>query len=246
MSAAGPLPDPPGAPPLAVVVPVRDEAGNIGPLLDEIDAALNAFDVEIVYVDDGSRDATAAELAAAQHRSPRLRVLTHRTPAGQSAALWTGVAAARASWIVTLDGDGQNDPADIIRLIALAERGGVDLVAGVRTTRHDPLSRRLSSRVANAVRSWLLGDAIADSSCGLKLFRRADYLALPRFDHMHRFLPALFQRDGRRVVTCPVGHRPRRAGRSKYGIANRLWVGIIDLLGVMWLMRRGRRPEIAE
>jgi dolichol-phosphate mannosyltransferase len=232
---------------VSVVVPVRDEAENIEPLLAEIHAALTGEAFEIVYVDDGSRDATAQALATARARYPHLRVLTHREPAGQSAALWTGVAAARAPLIVTLDGDGQNDPADIPKLLALARTADSPaMVVGTRTQRRDSASKRWSSRIANGVRARVLGDATPDSNCGLKVFHRADYLALPRFDHMHRFLPALIQREGGRLVHCAVNHRPRRAGRSKYGIANRLWVGIVDLLGVWWLKRRGRRPEVSE
>lgn len=233
------------SPALSVVVPVRDEAANIDPLLAEIHAALAQEDFEVVYVDDGSRDGTAEKLAAARRLYPRLRVLTHRTSFGQSAALWTAVGAARASLIATLDGDGQNDPADIPKLLAMARSAPAPMrmVAGIRLTRRDTLSKRWSSLIANAVRGRLLGDATPDSSCGLKVFARADYLALPRFDHMHRFLPALIQREVGVVVPCPVNHRPRRAGRSKYGIANRLWVGIVDLCGVAWLIRRGRRPE---
>ncbi len=234
-------------PALSVVVPVRDEADNIDPLLDEIDTALAGESYEIIYVDDGSRDATAQKLAAARKRHARLRVLSHCAPAGQSAALWTAITAARAPLIVSLDGDGQNDPADIPALLAAARAPDAPaMIAGMRAVRRDSATKRWSSHIANVVRARLLGDGTIDSNCGLKVFRRADYLALPRFDHMHRFLPALVQREGGRVVICAVNHRPRRAGRSKYGIANRLWVGIVDLLGVWWLKRRGHRPEVSE
>ena len=235
-------------PALCVVVPVRDEADNIEPLLAEIDAALAGEDFEIVYVDDGSRDATPERLREARARWPRLGVRTHRVTAGQSGALWTGVRAARAPLIVTLDGDGQNDPGDIPKLLRLwrdpAAPAELRLVAGVRMGRKDSGVKRVSSRLANAVRARLLGDATPDTGCGLKLFAREAYLALPRFDHNHRFLPALIQRDGGSIALCPVSHRARAAGRSKYGIANRLWVGLVDLCGVMWLCRRGRLPDL--
>ncbi len=241
--------------PLSIVVPVRNEAENILPLLAEIHAALeNQGEFEVVYVDDGSRDATPARLAEALARFPRLRVLVHRDNCGQSAALMTGVRAARGEWVATLDGDGQNDPADIPKLIAArdsardsaAHRGTLQLVAGYRRARRDTWLKRLSSRVANAVRSRLLGDATPDTGCGLKLFARAAYLELPYFDHMHRFLPALVQRNGGTTFSVEVGHRPRTRGRSNYGLFDRLWVGIVDLLGVMWLKRRARRPETSE
>jgi len=234
---------------LSVVVPVRDEAGSIEGLVAEIDAALAGLaDYEIVYVDDGSRDATPEALARAQRAHPRLRVVRHAKSCGQSAAIRSGVAAARFPWIATLDGDGQNDPADIPRLLEAISPGrranGLELVAGWRAERRDSWLRRLSSRVANAVRGTLLGDRTPDTGCGLKLFGRELFLALPWFDHMHRFLPALVLREGAVVRSVTVNHRDRRTGRSKYGVHNRLWVGIVDLFGVMWLMRRARRPTI--
>jgi len=225
----------------SIVVPVFNEAGNVLPQLREIALAAADYDAwEVIYVDDGSDDGTADELRAAQRREPRLRVLSHFRRSGQSSALLTGVRAARAPWIVTLDGDGQNDPADIPPLLArLAGAGDVGLMlAGRRTRRHDTLVRRWSSRVANAVRRSLLKDATPDTGCGLKVFPREAFLALPAFDHMHRFLPALMQRQGVRVLSVPVRHRARRRGRSKYGINNRLWVGMVDIAGVMWLLRR--------
>ena len=236
---------------LSIVVPVRNEAENILPLLAEIHAALERHgEFEVVYVDDGSRDATAARLAEALARYPRLRVLEHRTGCGQSAALMTGVRAARGAWVATLDGDGQNDPADIPKLLAARDRaaqpGNLQLIAGCRKTRRDNWLKRLSSRVANAVRSRWLGDATPDTGCGLKLIARAAYLELPFFDHMHRFLPALVQRNGGATLSVEVGHRPRTRGQSNYGLFDRLWVGIVDLLGVMWLKRRARRPEAQE
>jgi dolichol-phosphate mannosyltransferase len=236
------------SPRLAVVVPVRDEEDNIDSLLAEIHAALADEDFEVVYVDDGSRDGTPERLAAARERYPRLRVVTHRVTAGQSAALWSGIAAARAPLIATLDGDGQNDPADISKLLTVARdiatNGNRFLVAGIRTKRHDHWTKRWQSRIANAIRARLLGDGTPDTGCGLKLFPRAFYLSLPRFDHMHRFLPALARRENAPIALCPVNHRPRQAGRSKYGAMNRLWIGIVDLLGVMWLQRRAFRTDI--
>jgi dolichol-phosphate mannosyltransferase len=239
------------APSLAVVVPVFDEADNVLPLLSEIHAALEPLGTgfEVVFVDDGSRDATPARLEAARARFPRLRVVRHARNCGQSTAISSGVRAARAPLVVTLDGDGQNDPADIPRLLSAAEsrRGGgpAPLVAGIRRHRHDSWVRRMSSRIANAVRSRLLHDETPDTGCSLKLFAREAFLDLPFFDHMHRFLPALFRRQGATVLFVDVNHRPRQRGQSKYGVGNRLWVGIVDLLGVLWLQRRMTHPEIA-
>ncbi|MBL8837739.1 MAG: glycosyltransferase family 2 protein [Alphaproteobacteria bacterium] len=232
------------APELAVVVPVKDEAENILPLIAEIDAALaGRIAHEIVYVDDGSGDATPGRLAEARQRFPQLRVIRHSESCGQSAAVATGVRAARAPWIATLDGDGQNDPADIPALMERARAAEAPvLVAGQRVKRRDSGLKRLSSRLANGVRNALLKDGVPDTGCGLKVFRRDDFLALPYFDHIHRFLPALMIRLGRRVVLVPVNHRPRTRGVSKYGVLNRVFVGITDILGVRWLQRRYRRP----
>jgi dolichol-phosphate mannosyltransferase len=234
---------------VSVVVPVKDEADNILPLVEEVHAALDGrADFELIYVDDGSRDATPQRLAEACARFPRLRVIRHRRSCGQSTALATGVRAARHPWIATLDGDGQNDPADIPALLQALGPGqrapGLELVAGWRTQRHDSGLRKLSSRIANGVRGGLLGDRTPDTGCGLKVFSRELFLALPFFDHLHRFLPALALREGAAVVSVPVRHRPRTQGRSKYGVHNRLWVGIVDLFGVMWLQRRIKHPEI--
>jgi dolichol-phosphate mannosyltransferase len=235
---------------LSVVVPVRDEADNIVPLIAEIEAALvPVCRFEIVYVDDGSRDGTVERLRAAQTNDARLRVVRHRTSCGQSAAIASGVKAARGPIIATLDGDGQNDPADVPRLL---ERFRAEpeatrallLVAGRRAKRRDSASKRFSSRIANAVRSRMLGDATPDTGCGLKVFARTAFLDMPRFDHMHRFLPALMIRAGGRVESVAVNHRPRARGRSKYGMWDRLWVGIVDLFGVMWLQSRAVRPVI--
>ena len=226
----------------SVVVPVCNEAENVEPLAREIDAALNNRAYEMIFVNDGSTDETAAILKKLKSSLPALRVLSHSFRSGQSAAVASGVRAARAPWVATLDGDGQNDPADIPKLIEARdgpEGRGVQLIMGNRkASRKDTAFRKLQSSVANGVRSSLLGDGTPDSGCGIKLFSREVFMDLPRFDHMHRFLPALFQRHGARVISVPVSHRPRMRGTSKYGMLNRLWVGIFDIGGVMWLRRR--------
>jgi dolichol-phosphate mannosyltransferase len=241
----------PKAPELSIVVPVLDEAANIDPLVAEIRAALDGrLDYEIVYVDDGSRDGTPALLAAAAASIPGFRSLRHRERCGQSTALLTGVKAARAPWIATLDGDGQNDPADIPKLMDCLVRHPGEreklMVVGYRRKRRDTWLRRVSSRIANGVRSRLLKDETPDTGSGLKVFGREFFLSLPYFDHMHRFLPALVIRAGGRVVSVEVAHRERKGGKSKYGIGNRLWAGIVDMLGVMWLQRRAKVPDILE
>jgi dolichol-phosphate mannosyltransferase len=236
------------APILSVVVPVRNEELNILPLVSEIENALISIPHEIVYVDDGSTDGTGTRLAEAAASAP-LRWLRHRASCGQSAAVVTGVRAAQGIWIATLDGDGQNDPADIPALLAHAEREEAAgarplLIAGHRTRRRDSAVKRVSSRLANRIRASLLRDATPDTGCGLKLFRREAFLAVPHFDHMHRFLPALFIRAGGRVVSVPVNHRPRERGRSNYGTWDRLKAGVFDLFGVFWLQQRWKRPEV--
>ena len=239
------------APALSVVVPVHNEAQNIVPLIDEIRAACDGagIDHEIIYVDDGSRDTTPEVLAEARRTQPRLRTFRHRACAGQSAAVATGVKYARGRIIATLDGDGQNDPADIPALFArLGAAPDADriLVAGWRQKRKDTFIKRLSSKIANRVRGGLLGDATPDTGCGLKVFTRAAFLDMPRFNHMHRFLPALMIRRGGEVVSVPVNHRPRERGTSKYGMWDRLWVGIVDILGVIWLNRRRAEPDVED
>lgn len=236
-------------PQLSVVVPVHNERDNIVPLIEEIVAALRGrVALEIVYVDDASRDDSLAVLREARQRFPELRVLRHLSQSGQSTAVRTGVKAARGAWIATLDGDGQNDPADIPKLLAARDAGeaAVKCYAGWRVNRRDDALKRVSSKVANAVRSRILRDATPDTGCGLKLFEREAFLELPYFDHMHRFLPALFQRAGWQVRSVPVNHRPRTRGTSKYGMWNRLWVGIVDLRGVGWLIRRAKRTAVEE
>lgn len=231
---------------LAVVIPVHNEQANIGPLLDEVDEAFanSRWRIEIVVVDDGSTDGTPAVLRAARASRPHLRVVDHGRNRGQSASLLSGVTAASAAWIATLDGDGQNDPADLPGLWARIADGGDRprrlMVAGHRRDRKDTWLRRTSSRIANAVRGALLRDRTPDTGCGLKIFERELFLSLPHFDHFHRFLPALARRAGSEVVSVPVRHRPRTSGESHYGVGNRLWVGLVDLLGVLWL---GRRAE---
>jgi len=227
-------------PEFSVVVPVCNEAENVEPLAREIDAAMRGRPYEMIFVDDGSTDDTAVNLLRLKASLPALRVLRHSFRSGQSAAVASGVKHAKAPWIATLDGDGQNDPADIPKLIAARdEQRGVHLVMGDRSaSRKDTAYRRLQSRIANGVRSGLLGDGTPDTGCGIKIFLRDTFLELPRFDHMHRFLPALFQRQGTRVISVPVSHRERTRGQSKYGMLNRLWVGIIDIMGVIWLRRR--------
>ena len=233
---------------LSVVIPVKNEAGNVAPLVDEIRAALDDLvEYEILYIDDGSDDATASEILRLAGTVPQLRLLHHPQNCGQSAAIRTGVRAARAAWIVTLDGDGQNDPADIPVLWRLSREASETppcLIAGYREKRRDTWSKRWASGVANGLRSRLLRDRTADTGCGLKLFPRALFLALPYFDHMHRFLPALVLREGGTVRSVRVNHRPRRTGASKYGIFDRLGVGIVDLLGVMWLQRRSSHARL--
>lgn len=236
---------------ISVVIPVRDEAGAIGALIDETAAMLStlAVDAEILCVDDGSVDGGADAMRAARRRGAPLRILRHAAPRGQSAALLSGVLAARGRWVATLDGDGQNDPADLPALWAPARAAPDDpptMFCGWRRDRQDSTRRRLASRAANVLRGRILGDRAPDSACGLKLFPRALFLALPRFDHMHRFLPALALAAGATVRSVPVSHRPRLSGRSKYDNWGRLKVGVVDLLGVLWLKRRALAPPAAE
>jgi len=236
-------------PQLSVVVPVFNERDNIAPLVGEIVAALRGrSDFEIVYVNDCSKDDSLAVLQGLKATTPELRVLSHVTQSGQSTAVRNGVKAARGAWIATLDGDGQNDPADIPKLLAARDGGAPDvkLYAGWRVNRQDSGSKRWASKWANAIRSRLLRDDTPDTGCGIKLFEREAFLDLPYFDHMHRYLPALMQRAGWRTVSVPVNHRPRGAGVSKYNNLNRALVGIADLRGVAWLIRRSRRTAVKE
>ena len=233
-------------PDFSVVVPVRNEADNISPLIAELKTVMTALQpYEIVIVDDGSDDATPEVLRDQARACPELRVVRHRSSVGQSAAITTGVNEARAGIIITLDGDGQNDPADIPALLDRfreADNPDLLLVTGERQKRWDSLLKRLSSRVANAVRGTLLGDHTPDTGCGLKVFSRPAYLAMPGFDHMHRFMPALMLCQGGHVLSVPVNHRARQHGVTKYGVFDRLGMGIVDLFGVMWLQRRPGTP----
>ena len=229
------------APALSIVIPAFNERDNIAALVDEIAGIEGLGDYEILCVDDHSADDTLAVLRRKARDMPRLRVLAHARRLGQSAAIRNGVKAARGSWIATLDGDGQNDPADLPMLLAHRAQTPprVKLLAGWRVERRDSGSKRWASRWANRIRAALLRDDTPDTGCGIKLFERAAFLDLPGFDHMHRYLPALMQRAGWETASVPVRHRPRLAGSSKYGNLSRAAVGVIDLLGVMWLVRRG-------
>jgi dolichol-phosphate mannosyltransferase len=239
----------PAAPALSVVVPVRNEAGNVGPLAEEIATVLTGrWTFELIFVNDGSTDETGIELKHLAAERPWLRQIAHAGSCGQSAAVRTGVAAARAPLVVTLDGDGQNDPSFIPALVRALEEGGpkLGLIAGQRVGRRASGFKRLQSRIANRVRGSILRDGTRDTGCGLKAFRREVFLALPYFDGLHRFLPALVKRDGYAVGHVDVIDRPRRHGRSNYGMWDRLWIGILDLFGVWWLIRRRRVPQVSE
>lgn len=228
---------------LSVVVPVFNERDNIPPLVGEVVAALRGkVPFEIVYVNDQSKDDSLDVLRALKATTPELRVISHLKQSGQSTAVRTGVKAARGAWIATLDGDGQNDPADIPKLLAARDAADKDvkLFAGWRVNRKDTGSKRWASKFANAIRSRLLRDETPDTGCGIKLFDRAVFLDLPYFDHMHRYLPALVKRAGWRSVSVPVNHRERTAGVSKYNNLGRAWVGLKDLRGVAWLIQRSK------
>jgi dolichol-phosphate mannosyltransferase len=232
-----------------VVIPAHNEAENLPALLREVVAALWGWmRFEIVVVDDASSDDSLQRLRTLREEIPELRVIEHRVQAGQSTALRNGVKAARAPWVVTLDGDGQNDPADIPRLLEARDAVSpqVRLIAGWRVCRQDSWAKRAASRIANWVRARLLRDNTPDTGCGIKLFERSVFLDLPYFDHMHRYLPALVQRAGYATQSVPVGHRARRAGRSNYTNLGRLWVALSDLAGVVWLLRRSRLPDAFE
>jgi len=236
---------------LSVVVPVRDEEANIAPLINEICSSLDGLlRYEIVYVDDGSSDRTWERLVTLSEKLSQLKIVRHRKSCGQSYAIHTGVKAAQSPLIATLDGDGQNDPADIPRLLEVFNSAdspvGLQLVIGHRRKRQDSWVKRTSARVANKVRGYLLKDRTPDTGCGLKLFPRDTFLGLPFFDHMHRFLPALILRNGGAVLSVEVNHRPRKHGQSHYGVWDRLWVGLVDLLGVMWLQRRSKTADVEE
>lgn len=234
------------APRLSVVVPVKNEAFNILPLVEEIERACAPLaPFEVVYVDDGSTDDTAEQVLAARATRPWLRLVRHEVSCGQSAAVRSGVHAARSPIIATLDGDGQNDPAFIPQMATILDDAAVGLVAGQRLGRKGA-AKRWQSRIANGVRGRVLKDGTRDTGCGLKVFRRDVYLCLPYFDALHRFMPALVKREGFSIAHVDVVDRPRHAGQSKYGLFDRLWVGILDLAGVWWLIRRRRRVPVAQ
>jgi dolichol-phosphate mannosyltransferase len=235
---------------LSVVIPVCNEEESIGVLIEEITQALaQKYQHEIIVVDDGSTDKTLEVLLKIKKDLPTLRVIKHLQNSGQSTAVRTGVQHAKSAWIATLDGDGQNDPADIPNLYNELANQNLDpwlVVAGYRKKRKDTWLKRISSKYANSIRDRLLRDGTPDTGCGLKVFARDSFLALPYFDHMHRYIPALFQRQGGRVVSVEVNHRHRMQGTSKYGFHNRLWVGIVDILGVRWLQNRARLTDTQE
>ena len=231
---------------LSVVVPLRDEEDSLEPLHRELDAALVdvAGGVELIFVDDGSRDGSRARLRALAARDPRVRVLALDRNHGQSAALDAGFRAARGQVVVTLDADGQNDPADIPRLLAALD--GADVVNGVRAGRRDDWLRRASSRVANAFRNALTHESVTDVGCSLRAMRAAPLRRVKLWRGAHRFLPTLLRLEGARVVELPVAHRPRRHGRSKYGVLDRLFAGLADVFGVRWLQSRALRYKARE
>ena len=236
---------------LSVVIPVCNEEESIGTLINEITHALDGqYQHEIIVIDDGSTDNTLEVLLKIKQDLSTLRIIKHLKNSGQSTAVRTGVQHAKSNWIATLDGDGQNDPADIPNLYSeLVDNQNSDpwlVVAGYRKKRKDTWLKRISSKYANGIRDKLLRDGTPDTGCGLKIFARDSFLALPYFDHMHRYLPALFQRQGGRVVSVEVNHRYRTQGTSKYGFHNRLWVGIVDILGVRWLQNRARLTDTQE
>jgi glycosyltransferase involved in cell wall biosynthesis len=236
------------SPDISVVVPVFDEEGAAPDLAREIAAAFAGRNFEMVFVDDRSRDRTREVLGALKAELPQLRVLSHGANSGQSRAIRSGILAARAPIVVTLDGDGQNDPADGPKLVDALTAGGPDLalVGGERVKRQDSRAKKVASRFGNGVRKRLLKDAANDTGCGLKAFRRDAFLRLPYFDHIHRYIPALMIREGYRVAFLPVNHRHRQTGRSKYTNLGRLWASLSDLLGVMWLQSRSRLPQTVQ
>ncbi len=233
---------------VSIVVPVRNEQDNVAPLIAEITAALEGrWPYEIIYVNDGSTDATPARLAELMQQRGNLRRIDHAKSSGQSAAVRTGVRAARGGIVATLDGDGQNNPAFLPNLISAIESGGngVGLAAGQRVGRKDTGFKKMQSRVANGVRNAILKDGTRDTGCGMKAFRRDVFLSMPYFDGLHRFLPALVRREGFEIAYVDVIDRPRHSGVSNYGFFDRLWIGIMDLAGVWWLIRRKRTTPVA-
>jgi dolichol-phosphate mannosyltransferase len=233
---------------VSIIVPVRNEAENVSPLIGEIASALDGrWNYEIICVNDGSTDATAERLADIMKQRGNLRQIRHATSCGQSAAVRSGVRAARGAIIATLDGDGQNNPVFLPELISAIQNGGdrIGLAAGQRVGRQDTGFKKIQSRIANAVRSAILRDGTRDTGCGLKAFRREVFLMMPYFDGLHRFLPALIRREGYEIAYVEVIDRPRRSGVSNYGFFDRLWIGIMDTAGVWWLLRRKKPTPVA-
>jgi len=227
---------------ISIVIPVHNEANNIRGLINEIKMLSLNYPYEIIVVDDGSNDNTFIVLSEIKKNTPQLKIIRHKERYGQSAAIITGVMHARGELIVTMDGDGQNDPSDIPKLISiLLNDKTCRMVIGYRKKRNDSLWRIISSKIANYVRSFLLKDNVPDTGCGLKAFYKSDFMTFPLFDHMHRFLPVLIKMRGGNVISAEVNHRPRKYGRSSYGTLDRLWAGIIDLIGVYWLGLRSKK-----
>jgi len=232
---------------IGIIVPFYNEEDNVVPLVEEIQQVLDGFvDYEMVLVDDGSTDQTNQRLQDLKKASQRIHIVKHKKNAGQSTSILSGVRYSECDWIVTLDGDGQNNPADIpkiIKALSQSEHPVSTIVMGHRQKRNDSWVKLMSSRIANNFRKLLLRDDCLDAGCGLKIFSRDFFLSLPHFNHFHRFLPILFKRAGGRVINQPISHRPRMRGESKYGISNRLWVGLVDIIGVLWLLRRPCQVE---
>lgn len=232
---------------VSVIIPAKNEAENLPILLKEVGQALESEQFEVVVIDDGSTDNSWNLLCELKESYPWLRALRLGQSSGQSTAVWLGGRKAKGRFVATIDGDGQNDPADIPNLLNQARQTGGDVcVCGIRTRRNDSWLKRMSSKIANGVRRRLLSDGVVDTGCGLKLLNRELFLTLPYFDHMHRFLPALCVRTGAKVLSVPVNHRARVAGTSKYGLHNRLWVGLVDMAGVRWLQKRAKKPLLQE
>jgi len=235
---------------LSIIIPVFNESESIATLIDEISSSIKEINYEVIVVDDNSSDNTIAVLKGVKNSNKRLRIIKHKNNYGQSFAVRSGVKNAKSPWIATLDGDGQNDPADIPRLYDALIESSQDntnlLVAGYRVKRKDSLLKRVSSKYANIIRSKILKDEVRDTGCGLKLFARDFFLDLPSFNHMHRYIPALYTAKNGRVISLEVNHRHRKKGKSKYGFNNRFWVGITDLFGVRWLQNRSKKITYQE
>ena len=239
---------PAATPDLSLVIPVYNERENLAPLLAEIAGALGGAgrSYEVVAVDDGSTDGSLETLQTLKREHPELRIVSFERNAGQTAAFAAGFRAARGRFVVTLDADLQNDPADVPRVVDALERSGATAVAGYRTARHDSVWKLLQSRIANGVRNWLNGESIRDTGCSLKAFHADAVRALPLFSGMHRFLPTLIKMHGGTVEEVPVGHRPRRFGVTKYGMWNRVFRSLADAFAVRWMQRRALKYRVRE